>query len=93
MTELEQKLKDLEAEFAQYKLESVKWSIEDFIMHQYDGWEITEEQAQEALEKMIHKHDASEGIHWITIECYIEIYGKEVEEGKEAWRQFITDES
>jgi hypothetical protein len=62
-------------------------------MYQKNGWQISEEQAQEALERMIHKHDANEGIHWITIDCYIEIYGEEVEEGKEAWRQFIVNQS
>jgi len=90
--ELLQKLKDLQAELEQYKKESVKWCIEDFTMYKMKGWQINEEQAQEALERMVNKHDANEGIHWITIEHYLEQYGEEVEEGKEAWRQFITDE-
>jgi hypothetical protein len=90
--ELLQKFIDLQAEFEQYKKESVKWYVEDFTMYKMKGWQINEEQAQEALERMIYKHDSNEGICWITIKHYLEQYGEEVEEGKEAWRQFITDE-
>ncbi len=67
--------KALEIEFAQYKKESVKWSIEDFLDYEKPGWTITKEQAQEALEQMIHKHDASIGITWDSIEHYYEQYG------------------
>lgn len=69
----------LTAEFEQYKKESVKWGIEDFMQteHSYCGkkYTITKEQAQDALERMIYKHDANEGIHWETIKYYIECYG------------------
>jgi Cys-tRNA synthase (O-phospho-L-seryl-tRNA:Cys-tRNA synthase) len=62
-------------EFEQYKKESVKWSIEDFTEYDYPTYTINKEQAQEALERMIHKHDASLGINWDTIEYYITEYG------------------
>jgi len=77
----------LKKEFDQYKKESVKWSVEDFTGMELDGWSITKEQAQDALEDMIHHHDANNGIHWQTIEYYIEQHGTKVEIGKELWRK------
>lgn len=67
-------------EFAQYKRESVKWSVEDFEgTAEEKGYTITPEKAQEALERMISKHDAEYGICWETIRCYVEEYGEERE--------------
>lgn len=70
---------NIEAEFEQYKKESVKWCVEDFTEYNKDDedwdWTITEEQAQEALEDMIHHHDACIGITWDTIEFYYEKHG------------------
>lgn len=62
-------------EFEQYKKESIKWSIEDFLEYPQDKYDITEEQAQDALERMIRKHDANIGITWVTIYYYITKYG------------------
>jgi hypothetical protein len=64
----------LKEEFEQYKKESIKWGIEDFI--DYEGWSISEEAAQIALEEMINSHDCNEGITWGTIEYYLDKYGK-----------------
>jgi len=73
--QLEVKYEALLKEFEQYKRESVKWSIEDFTEYNHNKYTITPEQAQEALERMIYKHDASIGITWNTIEYYITEYG------------------
>ena len=80
-------------EFDQYKKESIKWSVEDFTTLEVDGWEISDEQAQEALERMIYKHDCNNGITWVDLEYYVEDYGTKVEEGKERWRKFLEIES
>jgi len=76
----------LKREFEQYKLESVKWSVEDFTTAEYDTWSITEEQAHDALESMIHNHDCEYGITWQSVFYYITIFGNRVEPGKELWR-------
>jgi protoheme ferro-lyase len=74
--DLTNKMFKLTEEFEQYKRESVKWSVDDFLFCEMpDGWTITEEQAQNALEQMIHKHDAGIGITWNTIEVYYREYG------------------
>ena len=70
-----QKYEDLLAEFEQYKRESIKWSVEDFTLYEHDKYTINEEQAQEALERMIARHDATMGISWDTIAYYITEYG------------------
>jgi hypothetical protein len=74
-TNYQEKYESLLKEFEQYKKESVKWSVEDFTWYEHDTYTINEEQAQEALERMIYKHDAELGINWTTIEYYIEEYG------------------
>tara|TARA_R110000868_G_scaffold24366_1_gene96329 strand:+ start:242 stop:478 length:237 start_codon:yes stop_codon:yes gene_type:complete len=66
-------------EFERYKKESVKWSIEDFLSLEVEGYSITEEQAQDALERMIQKHDADLGISWTTVEYYYTEYGTKVD--------------
>ena len=71
--------KALEQEFEQYKRESIKWSVEDFTMLEKEGWQITEEQAQEALEHMVRKHDCNNGITWETVDYFYELYGEENE--------------
>lgn len=68
----------LKAEFEQYKKESIKWSVEDFT--EYDGYKISRNKAQEALEDMISNHDASIGINWYTIEYYLDKYGKRLDD-------------
>lgn len=78
---------ELLSEFEQYKNESIKWGVEDFTEYQMDGISITDEQAQEALERMIYKHDACYGISWETVEYYLSEYGEEVPIGEELWRK------
>lgn len=87
MIDYKKKYKKLQEEFEQYKKESIKWSIEDFTQYEKDGWEISDEQAQEALVDMIHHHDANNGVTWDTIDYWIEQYGIEVKEGSERWRK------
>lgn len=71
-----QKYEELLDEFEQYKKESIKWHKDDFLyLEMNDGWSITEEQAQDALEDMIYHHDANEGINWNTIEYYYQKHG------------------
>ncbi len=66
-----QKYEELLDEFEQYQKESIKWSKDDFLyLEMNNGWSITEDQAQDALEDMINHHDANEGINWYTIEYY-----------------------
>lgn len=76
----QQKYEQLLAEFDQYKKESVKWSVEDFLCYNYDyaddGIYITTERAQEALEQMIRKHDAQYGISWEVVEYYFKEYAE-----------------
>jgi hypothetical protein len=69
-------------EFEQYEKESIKWSIADFLeMDVPDGYHhITEEQAQQALESMIYKHDAEHGIGWHTLSYYYTEYATQIEE-------------
>lgn len=69
-----EKYEALLKEFEQYKKESIKWSIQDFLDYKC-AYKITEEQAQIALEEMIRNHDASSGINWIDVEFYIREYG------------------
>lgn len=83
----EKALKELQKEFEQYQRESIKWSVEDFTWLELEGWEISEKKAQEALEDMIHHHDAQYGIGWPTVEYYLMEYGKKVKAGKEKWRK------
>ena len=73
------KYEDLLKNFKQYKEESIKWSVEDFIERAKEmRYKITKKRAQEALEHMIRKHDAELGINWNTIDYYIENYGKPI---------------
>ena len=65
----------LKSDFEQYKRESIKWSVEDFLWLKVDGYTITREQAQEGLEAMINNHDASEGTNWETVKYWYEEYG------------------
>lgn len=75
-TQLAEKILKLTEEFEQYKKESIKWNIEDFLEYEMDdGWHITKEQAQKALEHMIREHNFSEGITWDEIEYYYQEYG------------------
>lgn len=72
---LPKEITELKEEFEKYKKESIKWVVDDFLSYDQDEYDITEEQAQTALESMIYHHDASEGINWETIYYYIEEFG------------------
>lgn len=86
------KYQKLEEEFEQYKKESIKWGVLDFLDLQVEGYSIDEDQAQEALEEMIDDHDCNNGITWDTLEYYIEKHGTKVEKGKESWRKYHEHE-
>jgi hypothetical protein len=53
----------------------IKWSTEDVLWQaeQLD-LELTEEQADDILEIIEHRHDASVGINWDVISFHIENY-------------------
>ena len=69
---------ELKQEFEQWKKESIKWSKYDFIDLE-DDYEITDEQAQDALEEMIRKTDCNYGVTWETVKYYKSIYGTKKE--------------
>lgn len=75
--ELHEAYIELYEEFEQYKKESIKWGAEDFL--EYEGYSITPEDAQNALEHMIQDHDCQYGINWSTVEYFLSQYGKKVE--------------
>lgn len=83
---------DLVEEFEDYKRHSICWGAEDFTSLEKDGWQITEEQAENACLDMIHHHDCEYGITWDSVNFYYEQYGEEVEEGTEKWRELLEDE-
>lgn len=64
----------LKQEFEQYKKESIKWSVDDFLSLEVEGYHITPENAQKALERMIEMHDASIGINWEVVRFWFEEY-------------------
>jgi len=66
---------ELSGEFAQYRAESIKWCVEDFLDYDHPTHTITPEQAQMALEHMINEHDGGIGITWDSVSNYIEMYG------------------
>ena len=83
MKNYKEKYELLLKEFEQYKKESIKWSVEDFTEYEHSDFTINDQQAQDALERMIQKHDASFGISWDTIYYYIEEYGTRKEVSNE----------
>ena len=77
-------------DFEQYKRESIKWSIEDFEAQAKnhcddEKWELIYDRNkfQDALERMINKHDAEWGVNWTSIDCYLE------ECKREEWKVFL----
>ena len=83
MNNYQEKYEALLKEFEQYKRESIKWSVEDFTYYDHPKYTINKNQAQDALERMIQKHDASIGINWDVIEYYISEYGTLKEDNNE----------
>jgi hypothetical protein len=53
----------------------IRWSTEDVLM-QADNMniELTEEQADDILDNILHHHDACVGINWEVIEFHIDNY-------------------
>lgn len=57
---------------------AIEWSKDDMIYQaSQEGWEITEDNAQIALEEMIEEYDASLGITWETVAAFISKYKPE----------------
>ena len=76
ISDLLNQLLDVKTEFEQYKRESVKWSVEDLLGRaEILNYELTDEQAQDALEDMIRKHDCTIGITWDTVDFWVDYYG------------------
>jgi len=75
MINFEEKYNVLLAEFEQYKKESIKWSIHDFLEYDQERLILNKDQAQAALEDMIEHHDANYGITWETVFDYIQKHG------------------
>ena len=75
MEDYKKMYEELKQEFEQYKKESIKWSVDDFIYYNHPDYTITEGQAQLALECMIRNHDAGLGISWYNVEYWLEEYG------------------
>jgi hypothetical protein len=66
---------ELSSEFAQYRNECVKWSVEDFLYYEHPTHTITPDRAQIALEYMIGAHDPDKGITWNDVAFCIEMFG------------------
>lgn len=65
---------EFQAEFEQYKKESVKWGVDDFLSLEVEGYHITRENAQKALEEMIAGHHKEVGINTEIILSYYQEY-------------------
>lgn len=68
---------DLLAEFEQYKKESIKWDVDDFLNYKHSTHQVNEEQAKQCLIDMIQEHSAEFGVNWNDVAYYIEQYGTE----------------
>lgn len=80
---LKAEIETLKNDFEQYKRDSVKWSIKDMLGQANSlGYRLTDEQAQDALERMIQKHDANYGISWETVNYYVQEYGTKKDESE-----------
>jgi hypothetical protein len=54
---------------------AISWNADDMI-HQaaQEGWQLSDDDAQAALEEMINDHDANYGITWDTVHYHINKY-------------------
>jgi len=69
------KILDIIDEYEQKFKGCICWSIDDMIQEaREEGWELSEDDAQAALEEMIDDHDANNGINWNTVSYYINKY-------------------
>jgi len=76
---LAKSISNLADEIKQYKKESIKWSIEDFVEMAYRLERDNETSKtydptkfQKALELMISNHDAETGITWEILQFYLD---------------------
>jgi len=70
---------ELEQRFEDYKKRSVSWCVEDIIYQAQEmGYRISLENAEEALYRMIEKHDAKMGISWTTVTHFVMEYGEKI---------------
>lgn len=62
-------------EYEEKMVGAIRWATDDMIAQATgEGWELSEEDAQTALEDMISHHDCNLGITWETIHYYISQY-------------------
>jgi len=68
-------------EYEQRMKGAIEWTVLDMMsavsMTSMNHWELSEEDAQKALEEMIENHDANLGITWETVTAYISKYKPE----------------
>lgn len=81
-TELLNQVQKVKEEFEDFDSRSVSWSVADFRGRAQDiygtNWKhyFDPEKFDDALGKMISKHDASLGISWDTVDYYLDEYCK-----------------
>jgi hypothetical protein len=70
-----QKIITILDEYEEKMVGAIRWSTDDMI-HQaaQEGWQLSDGDAQAALEEMINDHDANYGITWDTVHYYINKY-------------------
>lgn len=62
-------------EYEEKMVSAIRWSIDDMMGQASEqGWELSEDDAQAALEEMIDDHDANYGITWETVRYHISKY-------------------
>lgn len=53
---------------------ALTWTIDDVLAQAKEsGKELSTEQAYAVLDKLLHKHDASEGVNWHVIQAHIDM--------------------
>ena len=71
--------RDLAKELQDIKNTSITWSVEDFLYKAQEiNYRISKKKAEEALHRMIRKHDAELGINWDTVDYYVREYGTKI---------------
>lgn len=62
-------------EYEQRMKGAIEWTVIDMMGAAiWQGWELSETNAQKALEEMIENHDANFGITWETVTAYVSKY-------------------
>lgn len=68
-------IKSYEKQFIAGDSIALIWNIEDVVCVAEDNdYELTDDQARDVLSLLVSKHDATIGINWDVIECWIEMY-------------------